>query len=267
MVPRPGGELASRPLHFIWMLDCSNSMKGNKIEALNNAIRETIPAMQQAARTNPEAAVLVRAVTFNSSVEWHIAEPIPVERFRWQNVTASGETHLGDALHLVTEVLRVPPMEKRALPPVLALVTDGQPTDDWRSGLKGLLQEEWGRASTRLAVAIGRDANFQVLQEFTTKEKIFSVNNTTGLVECIEWVSRSVGKADPAVIAAPAKIANWKPNTEFMMRHEIVDVNGNTQRAVRAGLSGEKEPVWPSDKGQEIADGTVRWQNQGKVWW
>ena len=28
---RPGGELASRPLHFFWVVDCSGSMYGEKI--------------------------------------------------------------------------------------------------------------------------------------------------------------------------------------------------------------------------------------------
>lgn len=41
MNKRPGGEMATRPLHFIWIADCSGSMGiDGKIQALNNAIRE-----------------------------------------------------------------------------------------------------------------------------------------------------------------------------------------------------------------------------------
>ena len=29
---RPGGELASRPLHFFWIVDCSGSMYGDPSE-------------------------------------------------------------------------------------------------------------------------------------------------------------------------------------------------------------------------------------------
>src|SRR5579863_2302987 len=76
----PGGDkFAGRPLHFIWILDCSGSMKANgKIQALNIAIREAIPALQQAARDNPEAQVLVRALRFSRGAQWHIAVPTPV---------------------------------------------------------------------------------------------------------------------------------------------------------------------------------------------
>ena len=52
---RPGGELATRPLHFIWMVDCSGSMYGEKIGAVNHAIQSTIPEMQDAASTTPPA--------------------------------------------------------------------------------------------------------------------------------------------------------------------------------------------------------------------
>ena len=41
MAKRPGGELATRPLHFIWIADCSGSMSvDGKIQALNTAIRD-----------------------------------------------------------------------------------------------------------------------------------------------------------------------------------------------------------------------------------
>ena len=43
MGKRPGGELAARPLHFIWIADCSGSMAvDGKIQSLNTAIREAI---------------------------------------------------------------------------------------------------------------------------------------------------------------------------------------------------------------------------------
>ena len=60
MAVRPGGAYAGRPLNIIWMLDCSGSMaEGGKIEALNNAIREVIPAMRKAAEGNPEVQFFV----------------------------------------------------------------------------------------------------------------------------------------------------------------------------------------------------------------
>ncbi len=38
-------------------------------------------------------------------------------------------------------------MGERALPPVLVLISDGQPNDDFDSGLKELLSKPWGKES------------------------------------------------------------------------------------------------------------------------
>jgi uncharacterized protein YegL len=276
MVERPGGEIAKRPLHFIWMLDCSNSMFGKKIESLNNAIRLAIQPMRDAAKTNPEAQVLVRAVTFADDAEWHIPNPTPVEAFEWENISAKGETSLGKALTLVAQALQVPPMQRRALPPVLALVTDGQPTDDWKAGLDNLLNHEWGQGAVRMAIAIGDDTNYRVLQDFASKSNItgklnvFEADNAAQLAARIEWVSRSVGKSAPLTPeTGPAQSlgSDWAPNRSCNYRDEIVDGNANTHRVIRAGITGGVEPRWAEAIGQETPDGTVIWKNLGPLRW
>jgi len=121
---RPGGELATRPLHFIWIADCSGSMKTDgKIQSLNVAIREAIPHMQKVAAENPNAQVLVRAIRFSSGAQWHISQPTAVEDFKWEDLQADGVTDMGKALSMVAEQLKIPPMTDRALPPVLVLIS------------------------------------------------------------------------------------------------------------------------------------------------
>ncbi|HTS29255.1 MAG TPA: VWA domain-containing protein [Bryobacteraceae bacterium] len=191
----PGGDkFAGRPLHFIWILDCSGSMKANgKIQALNTAIREAIPALQQAARDNPEAQVLVRALRFSRGAQWHIAVPTPVDELKWEDVTADAHTDMGKALAMVAEEMKVPPMKPRSLPPVLVLISDGQPTDDFSVGLKKLMDQPWGRAAVRLAIAIGQDADLDVLQRFigmSPEERApLQADNAEMLVENIRWAS------------------------------------------------------------------------------
>ena len=64
-MPFPIVRLSNRPLHFIYLCDCSGSMAAQgKMQALNQAIRQSLPGMNRVARDNPEARVLVRAVSF-----------------------------------------------------------------------------------------------------------------------------------------------------------------------------------------------------------
>ncbi|HEX6624082.1 MAG TPA: VWA domain-containing protein [Pyrinomonadaceae bacterium] len=198
MSRRPGGELASRPLHFIWIADSSGSMEQDgKIQALNTAIREAIPHMKKVAEDNPNAQVLVRAVKFSNGAQWHISQPVPVADFAWTDLAAEGETDMGKALQLVAEQLKMPPMSERALPPVLVLVSDGQPTDDFEAGLKALMNEPWGKKAVRIAISIGRDVDAEVVQKFigNSELKPLAANSPEALVRHIKWASTAVLKS------------------------------------------------------------------------
>jgi uncharacterized protein YegL len=211
MKKRPGGELATRPLHFIWVADSSGSMATDgKIQALNTAIREAIPHMQKVADENPNAQVLVRAIRFASGAQWHISQPTPVDDFKWTDLSAQGETDMGKALSMVADQLKIPPMTDRALPPVLVLVSDGQPTDDFNKGLRDLMEQPWGKKAVRIAIAIGTDADHDVLQKFIghSELKPLQANNPEALVKYIKWVSTAVLKSAsaPASQAADADL-------------------------------------------------------------
>src|SRR6185436_18941665 len=111
--------------------------------------------MRQVADQNPNAQVMVRAVAFADSARWHILNPTEVEKLTWTDLRSTGVTAMGEALSLVADQLRMPPMDSRALPPVLVLISDGQPTDDFNGGLRALMNEPWGRKAVRIAIAIG----------------------------------------------------------------------------------------------------------------
>lgn len=204
MDKRPGGGLAGRPLHFIWITDCSGSMQADgKIQALNTAIREAVPHLRDLAARNPHAQILVRALAFSSGTRWHVADPVPVERLTWPDLHAYGYTDLGAALWEVASVLRSPPMEPRSLPPALVLVSDGGPTDDFESGMQALLAEPWGAKAVRLAIGIGRDADLDVLQRFIARPDIRPVTaaHPEQLVQLVRWASTVASRAasTPAV--------------------------------------------------------------------
>ena len=229
MAKRPGGELATRPLHFIWLADCSGSMSiDGKIQALNNAIRESLPHMRTVADENPNAEVLMRVLKFSSGAQWHVSQPTSVTDFKWTDLQTDGVTDMGRALSMVAEQLKMPPMTDRALPPVLVLISDGQPTDDFHKGLQALMNEPWGKKAVRIAIAIGEDADTEVLQKFIGHPELqpLQANNPEALVRHIKWVSTAVLKAasSPASQATgatagglnvpiPAPLAKTGPST------------------------------------------------------
>ena len=199
--------MASRPLHFIWLADGSGSMRvEGKIQALNHAIREAIPHMRDAAQDNPHATVFVNAIRFADEAHWTGDKLMPVSEFRWHDIEAGGATAMGEAMAMVGEALQPPLMTDRALPPVIALVTDGLPTDDFQAGLDHLMSKPWGRKALRIVVAIGEDSASNEAQEifraFMANDSLrpFHANNPEALAEQIRWVSTAVLKS----VSSPA---------------------------------------------------------------
>lgn len=189
---RPGSVLARRPLHFIVLADCSGSMAADgKIQALNTAMREAIPHLVDVTRQNPHAEVRVRAIAFGNGARWHLADAVPVEQVTWIDLSASGYTDLGAALDLLSSALTTPPMEERALPPAIVLISDGMPTDAYRPALDRLLALPWGQRSVRSAIGIGRDADQETLRSFLSQDQAepLSASNPEQLIRMVRWAS------------------------------------------------------------------------------
>jgi uncharacterized protein YegL len=197
------GGTARRSLRFIMLVDVSGSMSGDKIQAVNRAVRECIPEMRKNNRDNPFAEMTVEVVTFATGAVWHIPKT-PVDQFNWKDLGADGVTDLGAALNLVTEALDVQNMGKRNLPPVLLLLSDGGPTDDWELALRRFEATPWGKPgrTVRIAVAIGEGADKGVLARFTgNSETVLNADRASALVSLIKWASISVTKSHSASVA------------------------------------------------------------------
>ncbi len=180
-----------RQLHMFFLLDCSGSMEGENIRSLNYAMRGAVPEMRKAADDNVEVEVMVRAVCFADGAVWHIRQAIPVHSLEWKDVTAKGHTAMGAALKLVAEQLTSAGMPGPQLRPVIILVSDGKPTDDFAEGLRALDASPYGAKAIRIAIAIGADADEAGLRRFmgASDFKPLKAQNAGEIVEHIRWAS------------------------------------------------------------------------------
>ena len=226
----PGGAIASRDLHFFWLLDGSTSMEGEKIQSLNFAVAEAIPEMRGAAARNVGARVLVRALRFATDVAWVLPDggfaetapdPVPLDRFNWADyVKAGGETSMGLAFSRVADEFETLATRGRFLPPVIILVTDGHATDDFDAGLKRLLDNPLGRVATRLAIGVGDEVDFECLERFIGNKEFppLHASEAYRLPELIRWASvsaiqrssrPSMGAGSPAAAPAADDWVTW----------------------------------------------------------
>ncbi len=209
LAPELDGLLARRQLQLILALDCSGSMRGDRIASLNYALRSAIPELQQTALENPEVNIQVRVLRFSTGAEWQTPAPVPIAELVWRDLAAEGETQMGAALSMVADALSPENLPGRQLPPVIVLVTDGYPSDDIDQGLRQFFAQDIARSAIRLGIAIGSDADLDVLESFIDHPTLqpLRANNAPDLVQHIRWATTAPVKATSSPTTAPDPLA------------------------------------------------------------
>ncbi|MDR2097773.1 MAG: VWA domain-containing protein [Spirochaetaceae bacterium] len=183
---------------LFFLIDTSGSMAGSKIGAVNAAIAEVIPELQDISQANADALIKVAALEFSYGVKWLTPEPLDVDLFQWNNINAAGETDLGAACIELNGKLSTKAFMREAtgsFAPALFLISDGGPTDDFDAGLAELQKNNWYRQAIRVAIAIGDDADRGVLAKFTgSTETVLEVHNAAALKKLIKFVSVRASK-------------------------------------------------------------------------
>jgi len=177
------------PLHFIFIIDCSGSMSGAKINALNHTMSSLLPAIKEEFTKDKNTELLMRIIAFSSGAKWVLPSFKSISEFNWTDLIAEGTTDLGEAFQLVIEEFKPNTERQYFLPPILVLITDGQPTDDYKRSLSELLASPTGKNAIKLSIAIGRDADIEVIREFISNPEIpiLQANNPEMMMNYIKW--------------------------------------------------------------------------------
>ncbi|MDR1804553.1 MAG: VWA domain-containing protein [Treponema sp.] len=187
-------EIPRRTMVLFFVIDTSGSMDGSKIGSVNSAIEEVIPDIKEVSDENADAQIKIAALEFSSGARWITATgPVEIEQFRWNDLEAAGVTDFGDACKALNDKLSTKAFMREAtgsFAPAIFLLSDGEPTDNWQDALAALKQNNWFKAAVKVAIAIGDDANKDVLKEFTgTMEAVLEVHNRAMLKKMIKFVS------------------------------------------------------------------------------
>lgn len=183
----------AKPLPVVLLLDVSTSMSADKkISALNEAVETMIASFANAEEMKTEIQVAV--ITFGSEVALHMPYT-SASKIEWTPLRTSGWTPLGSALELAKNLIE--DKEKtpsRAYRPTVVLVSDGQPTDEWKRPFHNFLSTGRSQKCDRMAMAIGGDADEAVLTQFIagTEHELLRAHNAAELRNAFRYVTMSV---------------------------------------------------------------------------
>lgn len=183
--------IVKRQMVLFFVVDTSGSMIGTKIGSVNTAIREVLPELKGIGGSDVD--LKIACLKFSSGCSWMHPSPVPVENFQWNNLSADGVTDFGAACKELSDKMakeKFLSAPSASVAPAIFLMSDGEPTDDYKSGLAALQQNNWYKYAIKVAVAIGDDANTEVLREFTGNiEAVVTVHTPEALRKMIRFVS------------------------------------------------------------------------------
>ncbi len=189
--PLSATGVSRKSLVIFFLIDTSGSMKGKKMGELNTVMEELIPEIRRVGEADTEVKVAV--LTFSTEVRWMYSTPIAIEDFEWARLRASGVTSMGAAFkELSLRMSRNSYLNSPSLSfaPVIFLMTDGYPSDDYREGLKELQSNSWYKFGLKAALGIGDEANDDVLAEFTgSKDTVVHAYSGTQLAQMIKIIA------------------------------------------------------------------------------
>lgn len=184
----------AKKLPVYLLLDTSGSMCGEPIQAVANGIQ----TFGQAIASDPYAleTMHVGVITFDSDAK-EVVQLTEAAQFQPPTLTASGCTELGKALKLVKQcaerdVKKSTADAKGDWKPLVFILTDGCPTDDWQQGVQEFKKYKWG---TVVACAAGAEADDSVLRQITNDVVYLSGADANSLKAFFQWVTASASLA------------------------------------------------------------------------
>jgi uncharacterized protein YegL len=129
---------------------------------------------------------------------------------------AEGVTDMGEALALLAEAIENLHTNEENLPPILVMISDGYPSDNFQSGLDNLMQQFGSKKAVRIAIAVGQYTDLEVLQKFIDNPELkpLPANNPSQLMSQIKWIATTAIKS----------VSSSSPEGKFSLITPITDV-------------------------------------------
>ncbi len=184
-----------RVMTLFYLVDTSGSMAGSRIGTVNAAMEECIPLLKEVAQANDDAEIRVAILQFSNGASWITPQsgPVGLEDIIWNDLQAGGLTEFGAALNELDRKLSRNEYLKSqtgAYAPVILLLSDGGPTDNWEPALNQIKNNNWFKHAIKIAIDIESESDRYVLEKFTgNSEAILDAKDTNSLKKMIHKVS------------------------------------------------------------------------------
>ena len=190
--------MSMRRLPVYLVLDVSGSMTGEPIQAVRNGVQVLVSTLRQ----DPQAleTAYLSVITFDESAN-QVVPLTDLASFQPPDLQPGSTTALGAALKLTKdcierEVQKTSGDQKGDWKPLVFIMTDGLPTDDWQAGLQEFQSAKVGMV---IACAAGPGADANMLKSVTNDVVSLDTADTATISSFFKWVSASIATTSTKV--------------------------------------------------------------------
>ena len=184
-----------RRLPVYFLLDTSGSMRGEPIQALNNALSGMVNTLRSDAQALD--SLWISIITYDREIK-EIAPLTELVSFQLPEITCpqSGPTNTGAGLEYViqkvkNDVIKGSPTQKGDWKPLLFVFTDGKPSDMplYREKINEIKNLNFGAV---VGCAAGPKADDIILKELTDNVVHLDSAESSTLKQFFKWVSETI---------------------------------------------------------------------------
>lgn len=231
-----GEGIKRQELNLLFVIDNSGSMEGEKIGAVNNAIRDVLAIMPDIQEDTSDADIKISALTFSDDSKWVYQEPKSIEDFKWKDIRTEGGTNFSKAYEKLAKFLckkenggQMPDIGGVA--PIIILMSDGMPTDyTWETKLKELKNKGWFKVALKYALSIQADTQeaLDVLAKFTgNPETVLKVYTAEALRQVIKVIAVTASKVKSSSSQIRGgNVVSQEEVAQMEIHNELEDIDG-----------------------------------------
>ena len=216
--PQPAEETGeySRRLPIYLLIDCSESMVGDPIAAIEEGLHTFLNDLQK----DPIAVetVWLSVITFGT-VARLIMPLTELKDFELPHLEAGGATYLGEAIRMVNsrirqEVRKTSDCEKGDWKPMVYIFTDGDPNDEWTEAAKDFRNQ---KLASIIACGAGNEVQDETLKVLSDKAVKLRDTAPATLKGFVKYLTASVSsKSRQLGSSAGAAEDYWQVSDEEM---------------------------------------------------
>lgn len=231
-----GDRLAKQKFNIFLIVDTSSSMRGSRINQVNQAISDISNHLKDMQFDNTNVDFYLSILTFSTEANWHMGQKeFKIDEFKFDEIKAKGQTNLHLAYNELSDVLKKESKggmmpDFGGVAPIIILLTDGHPVkDNLKNELSLLREQPWFNVALKYGVAIEQDdeRTMKVLADFVSGNgdviKVYDSNILNQIIKIIVMTASKVKSTSNTVTDTKYNSVDAQIKQEIYDALDVVD--------------------------------------------